>query len=37
MLVVGGIGFAFWAIYFVKREHWWAIIPGSVMLTIALG
>ena len=36
MLVVSGIGLAFWAIYFVKREHWWAIIPGSVMLTIAI-
>lgn len=36
MLVVSGIGFAFWAIYFVKREHWWAIIPGSVMLIIAI-
>ena len=35
-LVVSGIGLAFWAIYFVKREHWWAIIPGSVMLTIAI-
>ncbi|MCP4539304.1 MAG: hypothetical protein GY832_19380 [Chloroflexi bacterium] len=36
MLVVGAIGLAFWSIYFSKREHWWAIIPGSVMLTIAL-
>ena len=36
VLVSSGIGFAFWAIYFVKREHWWAIIPGSVMLTIAI-
>jgi hypothetical protein len=36
VLVVGGIGLAFWAIYLVKREHWWAIIPGSVMLAIAL-
>lgn len=34
-LVTGGIGLAFWAVYFVKREHWWAIIPGGVMLTIA--
>ena len=36
VLVLSGIGLAFWAIYFVKREHWWAIIPGSVMLTIAI-
>jgi hypothetical protein len=36
VLVLSGIGLAFWVIYFVKREHWWAIIPGSVMLTLAL-
>jgi hypothetical protein len=36
MLIVGGIGCAFWAIYFIKREHWWAIIPGGVMLTLAV-
>jgi hypothetical protein len=35
-LVMGGIGLAFWVVYFLKREHWWAIIPGGVMLTIAL-
>lgn len=35
-LVMLGIGLAFWAIYLVKREHWWAIIPGSLMLTVAL-
>jgi hypothetical protein len=35
-LVLAGIGLAFWVVYFLKREHWWAIIPGGVMLTIAL-
>jgi hypothetical protein len=35
-LVMGGIGLAFWVVYFLKREHWWAIIPGGVMVTIAL-
>ena len=35
-LVMGGIGLAFWVVYFLKREHWWAIIPGGVMFTIAL-
>lgn len=35
-LFLGGIGLSFWVIYFVKREHWWAIIPGGVMLTLAL-
>jgi len=35
-LFLGGIGLSFWVIYFVNREHWWAIIPGGVMLTLAL-
>ncbi len=35
-IVVGGIGLAFWAIYFANRENWWAVIPGGVLLTIAL-
>ena len=36
VLVLGGIGAAFWVIYFMKREQWWAIIPGGVMVTLAL-
>jgi hypothetical protein len=36
VLVLAGIGLAFWVVYFLKREHWWAIIPGGVMLTTAL-
>ena len=35
-LFLGGIGLGFWVVYFVKREHWWAVIPGGVMLTVAL-
>jgi hypothetical protein len=35
-LVLGGIGLAFWAVYLANREHWWAVIPGGVMLTLAL-
>jgi len=35
-IFLGGIGLAFWVVYFFKREHWWAIIPGGVLLTIAL-
>lgn len=34
-LFLGGIGLAFWVIYFVKREHWWAVIPGGVLFTLA--
>ncbi|MBC8262828.1 MAG: hypothetical protein H8E47_01705 [Anaerolineales bacterium] len=36
MIFLGGIGLAFWVIYFIKREHWWAVIPGGVMFTVAL-
>jgi hypothetical protein len=35
-IFLGGIGLAFWVIYFIKREHWWAVIPGGVMFTLAL-
>jgi len=35
-LFLGGIGLAFWVIYFIKREYWWAVIPGGVMFTLAL-
>jgi len=30
------VGLAFWAIYFVRRESWWPVIPGGALLTIAL-
>ena len=33
---LGCIGLAFWLIYFRKREQWWAIIPGGVLITLAL-
>jgi hypothetical protein len=36
MIFLGGIGLAFWVIYFLNREHWWAVIPGGVMFTLAL-
>ena len=35
-ILLGGIGLAFWVIYFRKREYWWAIIPGGVLVTLAL-
>jgi len=35
-IFLSGIGLAFWVIYFVNREHWWAVIPGGVMFTVAL-
>jgi hypothetical protein len=35
-LFLGGIALAFWVIYFTNRENWWALIPGGVLLTLAL-
>lgn len=31
---LGGMGLSFWAVYLVRREHWWAIIPGGVLMTL---
>ena len=33
---LGSIGLAFWAIYLLKRDFWWMLIPGGVMVTLAL-
>ena len=33
---LGSIGLAFWLVYLRKREQWWAIIPGGVLVTLAL-
>lgn len=35
-IFLGGIGAAFWLVYFMNRNFWWAIIPGGVMGTLAL-
>ncbi len=35
-IMLGGIGLAFWIVYLVNRENWWAIIPGGVMVTLAV-
>ena len=35
-IFLGGVGLAFWVIYFQKREHWWAIIPGGALFTLAV-
>lgn len=33
---LGSIGLAFWVIYLLKRDFWWALIPGGVLITLAL-
>jgi hypothetical protein len=34
-LFLGGIGLSFWLIYLIRREFWWAIIPGGALFTLA--
>lgn len=34
-IFLGSIGLGFWAVYLVRREQWWAIIPGGVLWSIA--
>lgn len=34
-LFLGAIGLSFWLIYLTHREHWWAVIPGGVLVTLA--
>ena len=33
---LGMIGLSFFAIYFRNRDHWWPLIPGAVLLLVAL-
>jgi len=35
-LFLGSIGLGFATVYAMNREHWWAIIPGGVLLTLAV-
>jgi len=35
-LFLGGIGLGFCAVYLTGRERWWALLPGGVLLTLAL-
>lgn len=35
-LFLGSIGVSFLIIYALNREHWWAIIPGGVLLSLAV-
>lgn len=35
-LFLASIGVAFWAIYLTRRDFWWALIPGGVLVTLAV-
>jgi hypothetical protein len=34
-LFLAGIGLSFWLIYLIRRDFWWAIIPGGALFTLA--
>jgi len=34
-IFLGALGLSFWVVYLNQRDHWWAIIPGGVLLTLA--
>ncbi|HPO57400.1 MAG TPA: hypothetical protein PLV53_01010 [Anaerolineaceae bacterium] len=33
---LGLLGLAFWIIYLLHRDYWWAIIPGGVLTSLAI-
>ncbi len=35
-LFLASIGAAFWAIYLTRRDFWWALIPGGVLVTLGV-
>lgn len=35
-LFLGALGASFWVIYASRRDQWWPIIPGGVLITLAL-
>ena len=35
-VILGGIGLSFLVVYLIQRMHWWAIIPGGVLITLAV-
>jgi hypothetical protein len=35
-LFLGALGASFWVIYANRRDHWWPVIPGGVLMTLAL-
>jgi len=35
-LFLGTIEFGFWSVFVAQPRHWWAIVPGGVLLTLAI-
>ncbi len=36
LIVLGGIGAAFWGVYLMDRRNWWAIIPAGTLTTLGI-
>ncbi len=36
LVVTAFIGLLFLSLYLTQREHWWALIPGTILITIAV-
>jgi CBS-domain-containing membrane protein len=37
-IILGGLALSFWLVYLRSRfQQWWAIIPGGILLSLALG
>lgn len=34
-MFLGAVGAGFLLVYIARQDHWWAVIPGGVMLTLA--
>jgi hypothetical protein len=35
-IFLGGLGLSFWLVYVANRAQWWAVIPGGVLVTMAV-
>jgi hypothetical protein len=33
---LAGIGLSFWVVYLINPQFWWAVIPGGVLVTLAV-
>ncbi|MEA3406676.1 MAG: hypothetical protein U9R48_01180 [Chloroflexota bacterium] len=41
LVIVGAVlllalSISFWIVYLTNREHWWTVIPGGVLLSVAV-
>jgi hypothetical protein len=36
LFILGSLGIGFWGVYLIRPVNWWAIIPGGVMVSLAV-